>query len=101
MARSTTTISHQTYSADRAPWRASASSWRALAIAAVTLMLVMPALVVGVLLIVEAAISSAGPHLANRSRFAPGSAGWRADAPQRLSFRPACRRFEPAPCVTD
>jgi hypothetical protein len=101
MARDTTTASHQTESADRALWRAAAASWQALAITVVALMFAAPALVVGVLIVVEAAISSSKPQVADRARSMAASPAQRVNGPHLLKFSNACTRIEPATCVAD
>jgi hypothetical protein len=82
-----------------APLRAGADSWRALAGAAVALMGVLPALVVGALLLLEAVFSNPRPVLASRS--AEPAPNWPLHAPRLPQFSTACRQFELATCVRD
>ena len=88
MARNTTLASHRTCSVDRALWRAAAQSWHALGLTALVLICIAPALVVGVLLIVEAALSGSRTQSAHRHGLEPAPAGWCANAPHLKSFRP-------------
>jgi hypothetical protein len=83
---------------DRAPPRA-AATWHAVAVDT-TATSVVTALVVGTLVIVEAAILPARQPT-EQARVHPEPARWRASAHQRKKITTACTQFEPASCVTD
>jgi hypothetical protein len=87
MARTLTTTSYRAESVDRALLRASAQSWRALAITAAALMLLAPLLVIGVLVLVEAALTGPKSLRVDRSVPGPGPTGWRTGTPHLMSFR--------------
>jgi hypothetical protein len=91
---------YQTEPADRAHLCAPARTWHALALAAVALMGVAPALVVGALVLVEAVFLNSMPERAHRSRLEPGPAGLRASMPRQMQLSTACTQLELAPCVT-
>ena len=91
--------SYRTESVDRSRLCAGARTWHALAITALAWMCVAPALVIGVLLVIEAAISNSMPQKALRSRLEPGPASLRASVPRPLRLSTVCTQLEPAPCV--
>jgi len=93
------TRSYRTEPADRAHWCAGACTWHALALAAVALMGVAPALVIGALVLVEAVFLNSTPERAHRSRLDPGPAGLRASMPRPMQLSTPCTQLEPAPCV--
>lgn len=88
MARNTTTASHRAESPDRALLCASVASWRALAGTVVAVMLIAPLLVLGALVLIEAALSSSKSQRVRRSLPEPAPAGWRLSAPHLMNFRP-------------
>jgi hypothetical protein len=87
--------------ADRALVCPAARTWHALAITAVALLWVAPALVVGVLLLVEAAVPHAKPEMVGRSGGGPKPARLHASGPPLLQYSTACTQLEPAPCGAD
>jgi hypothetical protein len=93
MARSTTTASHRTESVDHALWRAAAQSWHALGLTAVASILIAPVLVVGVLTILEAALSGSNTQSTVRPAPEQAPAGWGLTAPRLLNYRPHAGAF--------
>lgn len=100
MARNDTR-NHRTESDDRAHWRAGADSWHALVTTAVAVMCVVPTLLIGALVLIEALLPNVRPELAHRARAAPEVPLWHPTAPPRLQFSAACTLLELAPCRRD
>jgi hypothetical protein len=87
--------------ADRAFACAGARTWHALAVTAVVLMGVAPAVVVAALILVEAMVSGSKPGMALRAAGQPERGSHRASAPRTLQLSAACTQLELAPCATD
>ena len=95
---------HRAESVDRAHWRAGADSWHALLATAVVLMGVVPALLIGALVLIEAVLSNARPaqpEIAHRAPAQPGLPSWQPSVPPRMQFSTTCTLFELAPCRRD
>jgi hypothetical protein len=90
----------RTHSADRAPLRAGAVSWRALAHLTVASMLVV-AVVVSAMALVEAVFPSSASKLARHAPNPAGSQSRHARAPTHEPFLPTPTQPEPALFVTD
>ena len=86
---------------DHAHVCAAARTWHELAITALALMCVAPALVVGVLVLVEAVIPHAKHELVARPRGAPAPASLHTSGPPLPQLSIACTQIEPAPCAAD
>ena len=87
-------------SADRAPLRAGAESWRALANVTVASTLVV-AVVVSALSLVEAVFSTSTTRLARHAPHPSGLQGWHARARSHEPFLPTPVQAEPALFVAD
>jgi hypothetical protein len=87
---------------DRAPDRPlvcdAARTWHALAITALVLVAVGPALVIGILLLVEASVPHPNPDLAARTAGGAGRANLRARTHPLLQYSSACPQIERAAC---
>jgi hypothetical protein len=99
MARNDTRVT-RSKELDRAPRRAGADAWQALASAAVASALVA-AVAVSALALLDAVLSgTASDQPAQRSRALTGPQNWRAGL-QPVLFLPRCTRLEPALCDFD
>jgi hypothetical protein len=90
----------RTHPADRAPLRAGAISWRALAHLTVASTLVV-AVVVSAMALVEAVFPSSASKLARQAPNPSGSQSWHARAPTHEPFSPTPTQTEPALFVAD
>jgi hypothetical protein len=72
--------SHRTGPDDRAHWRAGAETWHALLGAVFVMGFLIPALLIGVLTLIETAVSRGRPQLMEQVQVHPAPPSWRPDA---------------------
>jgi hypothetical protein len=95
------TRSNRTGPDDRAHWRAGAETWHALLGAVLVMGVVIPALLIGALMLIEAVFSRAQPALVERAQVHPVPPSWRPDVPPRMQFSTACTYLELVVCGSD